>query len=119
LLAVVTATAIVTALDLASRAGVRVLGLLPQRLPAFSLPMIRLDDVGPVLFGGLAVALVSLADTSALSRTYAARAGSVADPNQEMMALGAANWGAASRASPSVRALRARRWPRPRARGPS
>jgi high affinity sulfate transporter 1 len=94
LLAVVAATAIVAALDLASRAGVPVLGPLPQGLPAFSWPMIRSGDVGPVLLGGLAVALVSLADTSVLSRTYAARAGSFADPNQEMMALGTANWAA-------------------------
>jgi MFS superfamily sulfate permease-like transporter len=45
----------------------------------------------PVLTGGLAVALVSFADTSVLSRTYAARSGHYVDPNQEMVGLGAAN----------------------------
>ena len=44
-----------------------------------------------VLFGGFAVALVSFADTSVLSRTYAARKGSFVDPNQEMVGLGMAN----------------------------
>ena len=39
----------------------------------------------------LAVALVSFADTSVLSRTYAARTGTYVDPNQEMVGLGAAN----------------------------
>jgi MFS superfamily sulfate permease-like transporter len=45
----------------------------------------------PVLEGGLAVALVSFADTSVLSRTYAARLRTPVDPNQEMVGLGVAN----------------------------
>jgi MFS superfamily sulfate permease-like transporter len=40
---------------------------------------------------GLAVALVSFADTSVLSRAYAARTRTRVDPNQEMVGLGAAN----------------------------
>ena len=43
------------------------------------------------MIGGLAVALVSFADTSVLSRAYAARTGTNVDPNQEMVGLGAAN----------------------------
>jgi len=68
-----------------------VLGALPQGLPGFSLPAIRAEDIGPVVMGGLAVALVSFADTSVLSRAYAARTRGTSDPNQEMVALGAAN----------------------------
>jgi MFS superfamily sulfate permease-like transporter len=41
--------------------------------------------------GGIAVALVSFADTSVLSRTYAARLRTPVDPNQEMVSLGLAN----------------------------
>jgi MFS superfamily sulfate permease-like transporter len=41
--------------------------------------------------GGIAVALVSFADTSVLSRTYAARLRTQVDPNQEMLGLGVAN----------------------------
>jgi MFS superfamily sulfate permease-like transporter len=41
--------------------------------------------------GGLAAALVSFADTSVLSRTYAARLRTPVDPNQEMVGLGIAN----------------------------
>jgi MFS superfamily sulfate permease-like transporter len=41
--------------------------------------------------GGVAVALVSFADTSVLSRTYAARLRTQVDPNQEMVGLGVAN----------------------------
>src|SRR6185369_15123229 len=45
----------------------------------------------PVLIGGCAVAMVSFADTSVLSRVYAARTRTVVDANQEMVGLGAAN----------------------------
>jgi MFS superfamily sulfate permease-like transporter len=44
-----------------------------------------------VLTGGLAVALVSFADTSVLSRAYAARMRAQVNPNQEMVGLGIAN----------------------------
>ena len=89
LIAVVGATLAVSALDLGAR--VSVLGPLPQGLPAFTIPEIRYDDIIPVIIGGLAVALVSFADTSVLSRVYAARTGTQVDPNQEMVGLGAAN----------------------------
>jgi len=91
LIAVVGATVIVGALDLAARAGVSVLGPLPQGLPAFTIPWITYADIVPVLIGGCTVALVSFADTSVLSRTYAARLGTHVDPNQEMVGLGVAN----------------------------
>jgi high affinity sulfate transporter 1 len=91
LIAVVGATVIVAALDLGARANVSVLGPLPQGLPAFAIPWITYSDIVPVLIGGCAAALVSFADTSVLSRAYAARTGTNVDPNQEMMGLGAAN----------------------------
>lgn len=91
LIAVVGATLIVGALDLGAGYGVKVLGPLPQGLPALAVPWISYADLVPVLIGGSAVALVSFADTSVLSRTYAARLGDKVDPNQEMVGLGAAN----------------------------
>lgn len=91
LLAVVAATLVVSLADLSARAGVAVLGPLPQGLPAFSIPWLSYTDLVPVLIGGGAVALVSFADTSVLSRVYAARTGAAVDPNQEMIGLGAAN----------------------------
>jgi high affinity sulfate transporter 1 len=91
LIAVVGATAVVGALDLGARYGVKVLGPLPQGLPGFAIPWIGYSDLFPVLFGGCAIALVSFADTSVLSRTFAARLGAHVDPNQEMVGLGAAN----------------------------
>jgi high affinity sulfate transporter 1 len=91
LIAVAGATAVTAMFDLAGRAGVSVLGRLPEGLPAFAIPWIGYGDIVPVLIGGGAVALVSFADTSVLSRTYAARTRTQVDPNQEMVALGAAN----------------------------
>ena len=91
LIAVASATFVVAAFDLAARAGVSVLGPLPQGLPAPRLPLVPLDSLGPIFTGGLAVALVSFADTSVLSRSYAARLRTPVDPNQEMVGLGLAN----------------------------
>jgi high affinity sulfate transporter 1 len=91
LVAVVGATAVVGLYDLAARAGVAVLGPLPQGLPSFAVPRVSLQDMGPLLVGALAIAVVSFADTSVLSRSLAARSNYSVDPNQEMIGLGAAN----------------------------
>ncbi len=91
LIAVLGATAIAGLLGLAASANLSVLGPLPQGLPSFTIPWISYADIGPVVIGGLAVALVSFADTSVLSRVYAARTRTNVDPNQEMVGLGAAN----------------------------
>jgi len=91
LIAVIGATLVTGVFDLGTAAGVQVLGALPQGLPAFTLPWIGLADLGGIAVGGCAVALVAFADTSVLSRSYAAKTRSYVDPNQEMIGLGAAN----------------------------
>jgi high affinity sulfate transporter 1 len=91
LVAVAAATVVVAAFDLAKRTGISVVGPLPYGLPAPRLPLVPLDSLGPIVTGGIAVALVSFADTSVLSRTYAARLRTPVDPNQEMVGLGIAN----------------------------
>ena len=70
--------------------GVQVIGVLPQGLPSFAFPDVRLGDL-PLLFGGaLGIALVAVADTGAVAIAGHPAAG-VVDPNQELVALGAAN----------------------------
>ncbi|RPI62355.1 MAG: STAS domain-containing protein, partial [Lysobacterales bacterium] len=91
LIAVVAATLVVAVLDLEQAAALDVLGPLPQGLPSFALPLIDAADLGQIVIGGGAVAMVAFADTSVLSRTYAARLRKPVDPNQEMIGLGAAN----------------------------
>ncbi|MGO4221216.1 SulP family inorganic anion transporter [Lysobacter sp. TAF61] len=91
LIAVVAATVVVGAFGLDVSAGVKVLGPLPQGLPMFVLPLIEPAHLAQIAIGGCAVAMVAFADTSVLSRTYAAKTGVNVDPNQEMIGLGAAN----------------------------
>ncbi|BCT93918.1 transporter [Lysobacter helvus] len=91
LIAVVAATVVAGLLALGERFGVKVLGPLPQGLPSFALPHIAFADLAQVAIGGCAVAMVAFADTSVLSRTYAAKTRTAVDPNQEMIGLGAAN----------------------------
>ena len=91
LVAVAAATIAGPVFDLAARTGISVLGPLPEGLAAAASSAGALDTSSPIVIGGLAVALVSFADTSVLSRTYAARLRTPVDPNQEMVGLGIAN----------------------------
>jgi high affinity sulfate transporter 1 len=93
LVAVVGATIVVGVFDLAARAGLSVVGVLPQGFPPFTIPDVSLSDLSVLLPAAFGIALVSFADTSLLSRTFAIRAGDDVDPNQELVALGAANIG--------------------------
>ena len=90
-LAMAAAIAVVGGFDLSARSGVAVVGPLPQGLPTFTIPRPPVADLVRVVIGGCAIAIVSFADTSVLSRTFAARRGEKVDPNQELVGLGAAN----------------------------
>ncbi|RDK07682.1 SulP family inorganic anion transporter [Cupriavidus lacunae] len=90
LIAVIIATLAVSVFQL-DQAGVKVLGTTPQGLPGFVVPWVSGTDLVKILLGACAVALIAFADTSVLSRTYAARTKTRVDPNQEMVGLGAAN----------------------------
>jgi high affinity sulfate transporter 1 len=91
LIAVIGATIVTGWFSLATTAGVAVVGPLPQGLPSFQIPIVSLDDLGALFAGAIAIALVSFADTSVLSRTFALRGSYEVDENQELIALGAAN----------------------------
>ncbi|MEX1288233.1 MAG: SulP family inorganic anion transporter [Acidimicrobiia bacterium] len=71
--------------------GVSVVGDLPRGLPAITLPSLDLATLGALAGGAVLVALVSFADTGALSTATALRSGERVDPNAEIKALGAAN----------------------------
>ena len=70
---------------------VEVVGALPRGLPSFEIPSVAFEDLPRLAAAAVSIALVAFADTSVLSRTYAARLGDEVDPNREMIALGAAN----------------------------
>jgi len=91
LVAVVVATVVVGVFNLASRAGVPVVGVLPQGLPSFTLPFVTVKDMATLVAGALTIAVASFAETSVLSRTLAANGNYYVDQNQEMVGLGTAN----------------------------
>lgn len=90
LIAVILATLAVKLFGLDAQ-GVKVLGEIPQGLPSLAWPWLSNADLVKIVLGGCAVALIAFADTSVLSRTYAARTHTRVDPNQEMVGLGVAN----------------------------
>jgi len=88
---VVGATIVVSLFNLAVTAGINVVGPLPPGLPSFQIPNVSLDQIGSLIAGAFAIALVASADMSVLSRTFAIRGGYAVNSNQELIALGAAN----------------------------
>ncbi|MEN2417361.1 sulfate permease [Streptomyces rimosus] len=71
--------------------GVDTVGVLPEGFPPFTIPQVRLDDLGLLFAGALGIALVSLADTISTASAFAARTGQEVRGNQEMAGIGAAN----------------------------
>jgi high affinity sulfate transporter 1 len=76
--------------DLEAR-GVRTVGALPGGIPFPSLPEIRLRDVDGLLLVALACFLLAYVEGSSVARTFALRKRYRIDPDQELLALGAAN----------------------------
>ncbi len=89
LVAVVLATLAVALLPGAG--PIAVVGAVPRGLPLPAWPSVGLSEVGDVFVGAVGIALVSFADTSVLSRTFAGRHGYRVDPNRELIGLGVAN----------------------------
>lgn len=89
LVAVVLATAAVAFLGLRDR--IAVVGPVPAGIPIPSIASASLADVRDMVGAAFGIALISFADTSVLSRTYAGRHGHRVDPNRELVGLGIAN----------------------------
>jgi high affinity sulfate transporter 1 len=90
LVAVVLSIVAASAFHLAEH-GVSLVGPLPQGLPPFTVPHVRLTDVAPLLASAVGIGLVSLADTISTASSFAARAGEEVDGSKEMIGIGAAN----------------------------
>jgi MFS superfamily sulfate permease-like transporter len=71
--------------------GVKLLGVVPQGLPAMGLPAIRWSDLNELVPLALACFLLGAVETAAIGRTFASKYGGRLDANQEFLALAAAN----------------------------
>jgi high affinity sulfate transporter 1 len=90
LVAVIAAMVLAYGLDLAAQ-GVKLVGVLPQGLPPFTIPRVPLADLPLLIGGAFGIAVVSLADTISTSSAFAGRTGQEVRANQEMVGVGAAN----------------------------
>jgi MFS superfamily sulfate permease-like transporter len=71
--------------------GVALLGTVPQGLPTLGLPAIQWSDLNDLLPLALACFLIGAVETAAIGRMFSAKHGGRYDPNQEFLALAAAN----------------------------
>jgi len=78
------------ALSLETR-GVKLLGEVPQGLPAIGLPALRWADLNQLLPLAFACFLLGAVETAAIGRMFTARHGGRLNANQEFLALAAAN----------------------------
>jgi high affinity sulfate transporter 1 len=76
--------------DLAER-GVKLVGVLPQGLPGFTVPTAQWSDLLLLMAGALGIALVALTDTISTATSFADRRGEEVDGDKEMIGIGAAN----------------------------
>ena len=90
LLVVVLATAAVPLLGLEER-GVSVLGHVPGGFPVPTLPVAPPEAIAALLPGALIIALLSYLEGISVARAVATRTRDRIDPDQELLAVGAAN----------------------------
>jgi sulfate permease, SulP family len=71
--------------------GVKLLGEVPQGLPAVGIPDVYWSDLNALLPLALACFLLAAVETAAIGRTFTAKHGGRLDANQEFLALAASN----------------------------
>lgn len=90
LIVVVGAIVAVNFLDLVE-AGVHVAGEIPAGLPSLTLPTLDLEVIAALVPGAIGIAIVVYGESMALAKTFGSKHGERVDPDQELIALGAAN----------------------------
>ncbi len=78
-----------------ANAGVAVVGDVPAGLPRLTRPHLDLTQLGLLLPAALSISLISFAESISVGKTLASRRRESIDANQELIALGVANVGAA------------------------
>ncbi|MBD1204339.1 MAG: sulfate permease [Rhodobacteraceae bacterium] len=92
-LAILATSLAVWSLDLAAQ-GVAVVGQVPQSLPPFTLPSFDLRLLQDLLLPAALISLIGFVESVSVGQTLAAKRRQRIDPDQELVALGAANLGA-------------------------
>ena len=92
LIAVLAATAVVSLFSL-DRNGIKVVGAIPEGLPAPGVTGIPLADLSALVIPAGGIAIVAFSDNVLTARTFAARHGQDVDANAELRALGVCNVG--------------------------
>jgi SulP family sulfate permease len=95
LLVVLLGTVVVWGWGLDQQAGVKVVGSVPAGLPALTWPLLEWHTWQVLLPTALIVAFVGYMESISVAKALASRRRQKVDPNQELIALGAANLGAA------------------------
>jgi SulP family sulfate permease len=75
--------------------GGEVVGRIPEGLPAFRLPELKLDMIVQLLTAALIIALVAFMESISMAKAMATKSKQRIDPNQELIGQGVANIGGA------------------------
>lgn len=78
-----------------ANAGMAVVGHIPQGLPPLTVPSFSLQWVTPLLMPALLISIVGFVESVSVGQTLAAKRRQRIEPNQELVAIGASNLGAA------------------------
>lgn len=95
LIAAIAGTATVGLFGLDQQAGVKIVGAIPSGLPAMSVPRFQQDvwlELAPAAF---LISIVGFMESVSVAKALASRRRQKIDPDRELLALGAANMGAA------------------------
>jgi sulfate permease, SulP family len=95
LLVVVIASVVVWLMELDERSSVSVVGAVPAGLPIPSVPSLELSQVQALIPAAVLISLVGFMESISIAKSLASRERERVEPNQELIALGSANVGAA------------------------
>ncbi|RCV64987.1 sulfate permease, SulP family [Methanophagales archaeon] len=93
LMTIIISIVAVSVLDLTAN-GVDVIGTLSTGMPPMGLPDVSLTEYMTIVPGALAILLLGYIETLGAAKSAASKGGGKIDPDQELVALGAANLGA-------------------------
>lgn len=93
--AAVAATTAVTAILGLDASGVKIVGSVPKGLPPVTMPAFSPDLIAVLVVPAIMISIIGFVESISVAQTLAAKRRQTIDPDQELIALGAANIGAA------------------------